>query len=245
VTTPPFAGFGPIRLFEQASSSIYHSLQTRLERRFFDSLGFLAVHTWGHSIDDRPAQGAGSIRSYQDHFNPGLDRADSDFDVRHRATFSVMYDLPQSRLEGALGQLVNGWAVNGILRLQSGRPFTVYIPASKLRPDGVAGENPVPDDQGPDNWIDSGAFALPAGTFGTVGRNTLRGPGIQLVDVAAVKSFPTGENNRLEIRAELFNALNHPNFGLPNPEFGSVSFGTIGSTSTPQRQIQFGIGYEF
>jgi len=241
----PYAGYGSIRLFEQAAGSIFHSLQTRLERRFSDRFGFVAGYTWGHSIDDRPAQGLGSIRSFQNHHEPGLDRADSDFDVRHRFTFSGMYNLPGTDYDGVLGQILNGWALNGILTLQSGRPFTVYMPNLDQRPDAVAGVDPVPANQGPDNWINPAAYAAPAGAFGTLGRNTQRGPGLQLVDISAVKGFDAGENNRLEFRAEFFNLFNHPNFGQPDPEFGSPTFGTIGTTLTSERQIQFGLRYDF
>jgi Carboxypeptidase regulatory-like domain/TonB dependent receptor-like, beta-barrel len=240
----PYLNWGPIRYSEQAASSIYHSFQARLERRFSDRLGFLGTYTWGHSIDDRPGQGAASVRSFQNHFDPGADRADSDFDVRHRATVSLMYDLPTTRYDGPLGQVLNGWALNSIITLQSGRPFTVYMAGSNIRPDRVMGEDPGVQDPGPDNWIDAAAFTPPSGLYGDVGRNTLRGPGLQTVDLAAVKGFEVGEN-RLEFRTEFFNLLNHPNFGLPNPDFTSPAFGTISATVTPGREIQFGLRYGF
>lgn len=243
----PYSSWGPIRFSEQAASSIYHSFQARVERRFSDRLGFLAAYTWGHSIDDRPAQGAASIRSFQDHFDPGLDRADSDFDARHRATVSLMYDLPTTRFDGALGQVLNGWALNSIVKVQSGRPFTVYMAGMNIRPDVVPGEDPLVQDPGPDSWVNPAAFAPPTGLYGDLGRNTLRGPGLQLVDLAAVKGFTVGNDNRLEFRTELFNLLNHPNFALPSPDFSPVNpgFGTISATSTPAREIQFGLRYEF
>jgi hypothetical protein len=245
LSTPPFAGFGPIRLFEQAANSIYHSLQTRFERRFYDRLSFIASHTWGHSIDDRPADALASLRSFQDHNDPGADRSDSDFDVRHRVTASFLYDLPVTGMGGVVEQLLDGWALNGLVRLQTGRPFTPYLGGTAVHPDVVGGVDPVPDDQGPDNWINAAAFAPPTGPLGNAGRNSLRGPGLQVVDLGVEKSFVAGEDNKLEFRVDFFNAFNHPNFALPDPVFGSPAFGTIGSTVTPAREIQFGLRYDF
>jgi hypothetical protein len=192
-----------------------------------------------------PAEALASLRSFQDHNNPGADRGDSDFDVRHRFTTGFLYDLPVTGFDGAAGQLLDGWALNGLVRLQTGRPFTPYLGGTALHPDVVSGADPVPADQGPDNWIDASAFAPPAGPLGTARRNSLRGPGLQVVDLAAVKHFATGEDNDLEFRVELFNAFNHPNFSLPDPVFGSPSFGTIASTITPAREIQVGLRYGF
>jgi hypothetical protein len=190
----------------------------------------------------------------QNNNDPGLERADADFDVRHRYTLSFVYDLPRTSYDGVLGQMLNGWGLNSILTLQSGRPFTVFLANSNNsgtnenadRPDGVPGVDPRPADPGPDNWIDPAAFALPApGAFGTVGRNTLRGPGLALLDLSLVKNFQVSEGGRLQFRTELFNVANHPNFGLPARAFGGTNFGVISSTVTSGRQIQFGLRYEF
>ena len=134
------------------------------------------------------------------------------------------------------------------MTLQSGRPFTVFMPPQPLvglRPDVVSGVDPVPAGQGPDNWINAAAYTPPAGPLGTLGRNTHRGPSLQLVDLAVVKGWQMGEDNRLQFRAELFNAFNRPNFGSPNPLLLTPDFGIISSTITPARQIQFGLRYDF
>ena len=186
------------------------------------------------------------------------ERGDADYDVRHRYTLSYIYELPNTNYEGLAGHLLNGWTVTGILALQSGRPFTVFQPPAfgpfgvsgtfgfGERPNVVKGTDPVPANQGPDNWINAAAFVTPApGNFGDLGRNTLRGPALKNMDLSMVKRFQIDEGRELQFRTEFFNLTNHPNLGLPNQQFEVPGFGEIGTTVTRQRQIQFGLRYEF
>jgi hypothetical protein len=101
-----------------------------------------------------------------------------------------------------------------------------------------------PEDQGPDHWINPAALSIPAqGTFGNLGRNTLRGPTLKTLDLSIAKSQRIGEG-RLELRVEFFNIFNHPNFSIPNPVVGPT-LGVISSTSSPERQIQLGAKLAF
>jgi hypothetical protein len=144
--------------------------------------------------------------------------------------------------------------------LQGGRPFTVSLttnPSGSLlgagadRPNLIPGVNLVPEDQGPDNWINRDAFAMPAqGTFGNAGRNIMRGPTFKNVDLSLLKNFPIGESRRIQFRAEFFNIANHPNFALPNARWaptvaGAPNFGRITQTIGTERQIQFGLRLDF
>lgn len=251
--TSPYSGFQNILFIEQAANSFYHSLQVRIEGRPTRGLVMSSAYTWGHALDDRPAQGlasqygAGGI-GIQNSYDVSREWANSDFDVRHRYTLGATYGFPTTDRSGFAGQALNGWGVNAILLLQSGRPFTVVIPdptGRALRPDAVAGVDPVPPNQGPDNWINPAAFANPSGFYGTLGRNTMTGPGISTLDFSVVKDFETSETTRLQFRTELFNAFNHPNFSLPGRFFGAPGFGVVTSTTTSGRQIQFGLRYEF
>src|SRR5262249_6934189 len=159
--------------------------------------------------------------------NTRAERADADFDARHRWTFSSVWDAPfgagrrwGSDLKGLPQTLLGGWSVSVISITQTGRPLNVSLSANISgsqsaadRPNAVAGADWRPVDQRPDHWIDPAAFTMPApGTFGTLGRNTARGPGIQNVDVALAKTQNLREDVRLQFRVELFNVLNHPNF---------------------------------
>ncbi len=100
----------------------------------------------------------------------------------------------------------------------------------------------------PDKYFDPTAFSLPqAGTFGNLGRSTLIGPGVTQLDGSLEKTFQVRESVRMQFRTEIFNFLNHANFGFPaNSVFNSNgtyigSAGVITTTQTTSRQIQFGL----
>jgi outer membrane receptor protein involved in Fe transport len=229
----PYPGFGPISLFEQAGSSNYNALQLRIERPFYRNLGFTSTYTWGHAIDDRPGQGGGRVPN---NYNMRSERADADFDVRHNWASSVSFNVPWGETK-PWGR----WSVNAVTIVQAGRPFTVTVPGgNNERPDVVPGIDWKPANQGPDHWVNPAAFAvLPQGLTGNLGRNTLRGPGLVNFDLSLVKTERI-RDTRMELRAEFFNIFNHPNFNLPNAVVGPA-LGVISSTSTPERQIQFGV----
>jgi hypothetical protein len=233
----PYPGFGPISLFEQAGSSNYNALQVRVDRPVSGNFGFTSSYTFGHAIDDRPGQGAGRA---PDNYNMRAERGDADFDLRHNWTSSIRVNLPWGT-----GQWWGDWSMNAIGTLQGGRPFTVVLPGfNGDRPNSVPGVDWKPEDQGPDHWINPAAFSIPAqGTFGNLGRNTLRGPTLKTLDLSIAKSQRIGEG-RLELRVEFFNIFNHPNFSIPNPVVGPT-LGVISSTSSPERQIQLGAKLAF
>jgi hypothetical protein len=253
----PFPGFANILLTEQSGSSIFHSLQVRAERPLAQGLAVISAYTWGHAIDDRPGQGGPRA---QDHNNLRSERADADFDARHRWTVSGMYELPfggAGRFGGVAGAVLKtvlaGWSLSGIATIQGGRPFTVMLTQDNSRsgnrsdrPDLVPGVGLKPANQGPDNWINSAAFSMPApGSFGSAGRNIGRGPQLHSLDLALIRSGRFREKIRVQFRAEFFNALNHPNFAQPAAVFDSTTFGAISATATSERQIQFGVRVEY
>lgn len=158
---------------------------------------------------------------------------------------------------GTLDAIFGGWQLSGIVQVQSGGPFTVNIPnptqflgvtASSWRPD-IVGDWRV-GDPGPDQWMRRDAFVVPQnrdGTyrFGNIGRNTLTGPGYFNVDAGLMKDFRIGRDRRLQFRWEVFNATNHPSYGLPVTNLQSVDFGKIRSTVSVPRQMQFGAKFVF
>jgi hypothetical protein len=110
----------------------------------------------------------------------------------------------------------------------------------------VAGVSPEATNRSITSWFNPAAFSVPpAFTWGNLGRNTLRGPGIWNLDLSAAKKFNFSETRRLEFRAEFFNSLNHPQFGLPGSTIGVGGVGTITSTQRANRQIQFALRYAF
>ncbi|HZB44719.1 MAG TPA: hypothetical protein VE360_05725, partial [Pyrinomonadaceae bacterium] len=259
----PVAGFDDITLLESRASSTYHSLQARLQQRLDFGLALLASYTWSKSIDDASNffTSAGDPNFPQDSYNLRAERGRSNFDVRHRLSVSYSYDLPFGKGRayladrGLLSAFLSGWQTFGIVTAQTGRPFTVAL-LQDLDNSGTGrstlgfGANDRPNlvrdprlaNPTPDRWFDTSAFALPApGTFGNAGRNILDGPGYHNVNASLVKNTSINERLNLQLRAEVFNLFNHPNFNLPDNFFfpGSPTFGRITSARDP-RHLQFG-----
>ena len=147
-----------------------------------------------------------------------------------------------------VNKLIGGWEVSGILRLRTGLPFTVLQQQNLLstgtqnRPDRI-GRGSL-DNRTPDRWFDLTAFRPTTdntGTYGNSGRNILRGPGQQQVDLSLVKNTRLTERVTQQFKFELFNAFNHPQFAPPDNVIGTGSAGVISSLlfTTPMRQIQF------
>ena len=147
--------------------------------------------------------------------------------------------------------------MNGIVTLQSGAPITIatgvdnsFSGIGQDRVDIVG--DPRLDSGRPKadqiaRWFNTAAFREnAAGTFGTLGRNTERGPGLSVVDFSAFKNFPMpyAESHKLEFRFEVFNLFNHANLGNPNTTLTSSVFGRITSAADP-RILQLGLRYSF
>jgi hypothetical protein len=257
----PVQQFDDINLIESRGNSNYHSLQVRLQQRLTDGLALLSSYTYSKSIDDASNffTSAGDPNFPQDSLNLRAERGRSNFDVRHRLSTSFSYELPfgQGRRfandEGMLTTLLSGFQFNGIVTLQTGRPFTVALLSeidnsntgrstlgfgANDRPN-VAGD-PSATNRTPERWFNTGAFVFPAfGTFGNAGRNILDGPGYQNVNASLLKNTRLGERMNLQLRLEAFNLFNHPNFNLPDNFLGSPTFGQILSAREP-RHLQFG-----
>ncbi len=258
-----FPSLGKIIQRQHIANSIYHSLQLRAEKRLSRSLQFQGSFTWARSIDDADGVIPGLFDSFgaQDERNLRLERGLSFFDVRKRLTFNFVYDLPLGRGRRYLAAspvwtaLLSGWRASGIVLLQDGTPLNpVYFAFSPANSDTPNRPNIVPGQKialprsrrTPERFFNTDAFSEPPPlTFGNAGRNILPGPGINLFDLALHRRFGLGESRSLEFRAELFNAFNHPNFGIPGPypDFGPF-FGRIFSVGDPRR-IQMALKLNF
>ncbi len=246
----PLPQFEDVNLLESRGNSSYNSLQARFEQRFHSGLSALASYTFAKSIDDGSSffTSGGDPNFPQNSYNLRAERGRSNFDVRHRAAISYVYDLPFR------GKWYGGWQTSGILTFQSGRPFTVALlpdldnsntGRSNLgfgandRPNAI--RNPNLDSRTPGRWFDTSAFVIPAhGNFGNAGRNIVDGPGSQTVNLALIKNTAASERVNVQFRAEAFNVLNHTNFSLPDNFVGSPTFGQVLSADNPRR-IQLGL----
>jgi hypothetical protein len=194
----------------------------------------------------------------------------SDFDRTHRFVSNFVWQMPTPfKSQPAARYILGGWELTGIVTLQGGSPFTVSSGGS---PSLAGSRSPNYADVLPDcdinarpsgkeprlQWFNTTCFKNAAtGTFGNLGRNRLRGPAFETLDLGLYRNFKINEGMNLQFRTEFFNALNHTNFGLPNAGLGSIAtFGTILSTSgggglysegtsADPRIIQFALKFTF
>jgi hypothetical protein len=245
--------FSEIRRVFQGFNSYYHALNAGLIKRFGRRLQFQTSYTFGKSIDDVPGFGSLTWSNGQgftlDPYDKRLDRARSNFDIRHTFVANASYELPfGSNLRGWAGQLVAGWQIHTVISLSSGAPFTPIVSgdpdrdatsANTARPNLVPGVSfTPPGGSTPDRWLNPTAFAPPEiGFRGTAGRNILTGPSFQSLDFSLLKNFRISENRGVQFRVEAFNLFNHSNFALPrNSPDGEQVFNFIpASGSTPAR----------
>jgi len=188
------------------------------------------------------------------------------FDARHRFVASYQWDLPWFKHpQNWYGHVLGNWQVNGITTLMSNTPFTVYDSSNpsaqggapeisgfySSRPNqigdpnsGVCGSSGAAV-RSPNCWFNTGAFQQAAqGTFGDVGRNTLKGPAFQQWDFSAIKMIPIHERMNLQFRAEFFNIFNNVNFRLPDNDINSPTFGQITAVQ-PGRIVQLALKLAF
>jgi hypothetical protein len=265
-------GYGQLILMTNRSHSTYHALQMSAQKDLTASgLGIQASYTFSKSIDDTSAVAGGFISGYsgavaqtmaQNPFDIRPDKGPSNFDIRNALSFSLFQELHADRLAllRPLGKpLTAGWQILGIGTLTSGLPFTVYSGAQETgygslgadRPDLLSSPDLSSNREVREDYFGLGAnnttfFSIPTNRFGTLGRNTFRGPGLANFDVAVIKDTPIliskgVERADLQFRTEFFNIFNIVNFGLPSNIVLGPGFGEISRTAGTSRQIQFSL----
>jgi hypothetical protein len=274
--------YGRLRVWENTASSIYNAMQVSVRRQLSHGLQFSGNYTYSHSIDSgSTSQGASSANGpaggdglTTDQTQPGLDRGNSVFDIRHRLAFTYVWEMPffQSN-HGVLAVVLGGWQWNGIWSLQSGAHWSPFddrppllncgVPEpvncvneggdynldgeSNDRPNAIANNVHATHSQ----WADG--FNLPYNFFstpclscvGNLGRNTFVGPSYWAVDTSLLKNVRISDRFLLQFRAEAFNVFNHTNFLIgDNTSLHDPLFGIAGGTNPP-RNLQFGLKLSF
>jgi hypothetical protein len=257
----PFPNFGTFTTADSFGDSNYHSLQAKVTKRFSKGATFIGSYNYGHAIDNSSGEGGGSGGQFiiMDDRNSSLDRGPSDFDVRHRFTFSGLYDLPfgpgrffLQNTRGFIGKLLEGWQVSGIWQVQSGFPFNIIQSGNRTgtfggaeRADRHCDGRLSSDQRSRTRWFDTSCFApSPLGKFGNGGRGIMRYSGQNNLDFSLVKKTRIDETRYIEFRSEFFNLPNHTMFGLTGGVGNNVSvpstFGVYTAAQDP-RIIQFGL----
>jgi hypothetical protein len=243
--------------------SVHNALQLSLQQRLKAGMLLRLNYNFARTIDDGSVavtQG-GDNDLPQDPDSRKAERGLSNYDVRHYFAAFWSWDLPAA--PGLPKWLGAGWQWNAISTFAAGNPFSVVVGfdrararfqagTSPQRPDLVAGRSTNPILGGPDKYYDTSAFALPAaGYFGNLGRNTLIGPGLAMVDMSVNKRFQLTEKVGLQFRTEMFNSMNRPNFSIPTARTVFTATGAVGSagrittTQTSARQLQLGLKLTF
>ena len=234
--TNPFMGthvnsnFGAFETAEPEAHSSYNALQVTLSRQFARALVGNASFTWSKCLDDASA----TISTEQDEwavadaYNPSLDRGPCSFSSNKVFTANAIYRLP---FKG--NRLKDGWQISPIVSAYSGLPFNVqdmlvYYQSQTggategERPERVPGCNPMVRTRA--EWWNPECFVLPAfGTLGNAGRDSLNNPNFFNWDFAIFKDTKLTENLTMQLRAEFFDILNHPNFTAAEAIFSNSS----------------------
>ncbi len=255
--TRPQVGLGAYLQFENSSHSSFNSLQASAQRRLTNGLNFTASYVWAHATDDVSDVfgGIGFSPFAQSDGNLAAEHASANFDVRHRLTGSLVWDLPWQQSNVILG----GWRLSGILIAQTGQPYTVNS-SIDVNNDGILTDRlntttgiqeighgvvkyVLPSGSVQDGKVSS--LLAPPGQNGSVGRNTFRAHGIATVDLGVFKTFNFGEQRAVELRGEFYNLFNRSHFGVPVRILESPAFGRAVDTAVNARQVQFAVKFSF
>jgi hypothetical protein len=232
----PNPNFQGVNVTRNTSTSDYHALQVKFQRRFARGLQALSSYTFSHSIDNLSTEGFATYLNTPGFSGPQLDRGNSDFDIRHSFNGGATYELPVPKFEGVARKILDGWSLDAFVFARSAPPVNIvsgprfagsgitFIYRPNINP-GVPLE--IEGAQYPGGKIfNRAAFSTPPnGEQGNFGRNVLRGFGAVQADAGLQKDFPATEKVSLRFRAEMFNIFNHPNFGSPINSLANSLFG--------------------
>lgn len=244
--------------------SDYNALQASFKQRLWNGVQFLANYTYGRAMSNNlgyygsggvASEGAYPVNSYDIEANYGP----AFFDARHIVSVSGSYDLPFGRdrqfgksWHPVLDAVVGGWGASFAVTAHTGYPITVQdssnpsLQATRSTPWPDLVGDPEPEDQTLERWLNRDAFRSAArGTFGNAGVGVARAPGYWNTDISLTKRVATFGRQYIVVRGEAFNVFNHPNFGPPDRNIQSQTFGTITSTIGDPRVIQLVAKYYF
>jgi hypothetical protein len=260
----PFPRFLNVATYRNNSGTTnYNAIEAKVEQRLNRGVYLLFSYTHSKLIDDASAVFSTNVFSSPnsssliaaDTFRPYLERDSSNGDMPNVTSISAIYELPAGRghnfaSRGIANSLLGGWALNVIVSVQSGMPVTItqainnnaFAGFALQRPTIIANPALPADQRTPAHFFNTSAFTTtPQFAIGNASRNPLRGPAYRDLDIALAKHTKLAEEIDLEFRGEIFNVTNTPAFAQPNGSFGSAAFGSITSTTTDPRIVQFAI----
>jgi hypothetical protein len=261
----PYPQFNGVSLgYTNVGNSIYHSMQTKLTKRFTSSLVSLA-YTFSKGIgDSESATGyleQSGVPGFQDNNNRRLDRSLNALDSTHRLLISYTAELPFGRGkrwmngQAKINSLFSGWEVNGLYTYESGTPLFLSTATNLTnsfgggsRPNNNGTSAQISGDAKArlNEWFNTSVFSQPAAfTFGNTGRALpdVRDDVTNNLDLGVNKNdrFLRDGRMNLQFRAEFFNLLNHPRFSNPGLTYGTPQFGVVSSQVNTPRLIQLAL----
>ena len=259
---------GFINYLSKTAESTYDALGVRLEKRLTNGVSLLSAYTLSEARSNAPQfRNAGGVSGAensppQDSYDLEAEWGPASYDTRHRWVTSLTAELPfgpgqRYATTGLWSHLLADFQVAGIFSMQSGFPFTVNLRGDTagvgagtggifVRPNPVAGVDPYLPKAEWDNrrYLNPAAFtAPPTAAFGSVGRNSVVGPGYLNLDLSIARGFKLGRT-RLDLRAEAFNLTNRRNYTIVGRILNDPAFGQLLSQADP-RQWQFGARLSF
>ena len=273
----PYAGYSTIPYQNSSNDAYTEAMQASIHRNLSNGLMLTANYELSHSINDGGIGGGEADSPQNVHCIP-CERASSDQDMRHYFEASTIWQLPVGKGRVFLSNasrmtdlLLGGWQLSGVATARSGLPLNVTVSRSasalpdqinsNQRPNRIPGVSLYPEHKTPQNWLNPAAFAVPAnGTWGNLGRNAIRAPGLWQIDPGLNKRFPVTERIGVNLRAEAFNVFNRAQYGSPTVKWAPPSgetenpnnYGVITSSfnsntagSGTPRELEFSVKVEF
>ena len=261
----PFPYIGPTAYDRSTGKSTYNALQVSLNGRQQQGLTYLISYTWSKSLD-LACTGFYGVEgcSTQNPYNLQADKGPAATDLPHIFSAAWVYALPfgkgskfssGSRIANAL---IGGWNLNGVLSFSSGQAFDagsgkdIAETGNYNYGNGYGYERAnlvgslYPSNKSPNEWINVASFKTPAlGTFGDLGRDSLRSDWNKNLDLSVFRQFPITERFRVEFRFEAFNVTNTPIWAVPVSSLEAPNFGQVTHTANVARQLQFGLKLYF
>ena len=249
----PFPLFSRISQESTGARSNYNALTVAANKRMSHGLQFSASYSFARNLSNGQGfnpitfanQAGGTVTNPYD---IGTDYGNVAFTHRNRVLSTFLYELPfGSRgmfLKGRkwMDPIVGGWQLSGVMLFQSGPFMTVVAPGADPmgtnfanlegsgRADWISGQPLYPENQSITNWINKAAFAIPGKNIGrapTSPVGSVVGPGTQAVSLSLFKTFAVTERVHFQLGAAASNVFNHPNYAIPNLNYGTAAFGTI------------------
>jgi hypothetical protein len=246
----PFSGFANENLESSNLNGSYHSMQVQV-RHNVGKLNVEANYTWSHTINDM----VNFLNNYSDPYDPRKDMGNADWDIRNNLTGSVTYNFPELKGSNLLARSVlGGWQTSSIVQTRSGAALNPTLTGTffglPTRPNYTGTPVHLAHGSWPSGIYDVGAFQIEPtfngnpgdpSTLGNVPRNSLPGPGFFQWDFSGMKNFPVTEKIKVQFRGDLFNVLNHPNFGDPGNMgiCNSIGLATSSATAGCVTNLQF------